>query len=114
MEYKASDDSKMKDMGDTSLASIGIETHGLASEVVKGFNFSRLHERYPELNRGLTSFHNYLVGADVEEEALKIWDIRDLGLQATQRPFTNDDGYLSELTLAGLLIVSHGFGYVHQ
>ena len=91
MEYKASDDSKMKDMGDTSLASIGIETHGLASEVVKGFNFSRLHERYPELNRGLTSFHNYLVGADVEEEALKIWDIRDLGLQATQRILLADD-----------------------
>ncbi len=94
MEYKASDDSIMNDIGALLLAPIASESHdSLAFEVVKGFNFSRLNYRYPELNRELTSFRHYLVGKTAEDETLKIWDIKDLGLQATQRILLADDPF---------------------
>ena len=84
MEYKATDDTKVKDTGAASAAGgAGAE---LSSEDVKGFNFARLAERYPDLTPDLTSFRDHLVAMDSKDEAtLKVWDIKDLGLQATQR-----------------------------
>jgi UDP-glucose:glycoprotein glucosyltransferase len=87
MEYKATDDTEVKDTsagGSGSGGGGGGSAH-LSSEDVKGFNFARLAERYPALTPELTSFRDHLVAMDSKDEALKVWDIKDLGLQATQR-----------------------------
>jgi UDP-glucose:glycoprotein glucosyltransferase len=85
MEYKATDDTEIKDTSAGAGAGAGGGAE-LSSEDVKGFNFARLAERYPALAPELTSFRDHLVAMDSEDEAtLKVWDIKDLGLQATQR-----------------------------
>ena len=84
MEYKATDDTEVKDTG-AAKGGAGKEAAALSSEDVKGFNFARLAERYPDLTAELTSFRDHLIAMDSSDEPLKVWDIKDLGLQAAQR-----------------------------
>jgi UDP-glucose:glycoprotein glucosyltransferase len=77
MEYKATDDTVVKDGAATGGS--GGASAELSSEDVKGFNFKRLADRYPDLTPELTSFRDHLVQMDSKDEALKVWDIKDLG-----------------------------------
>ncbi|KAK9811403.1 hypothetical protein WJX72_003341 [[Myrmecia] bisecta] len=80
MEYSALDDSKVKaaqaaaaDAGDETLTEVG------------GFIFQKLIERKPHLRQELITFRDHLVAASAQDDTLKVWDLKDLGLQATQR-----------------------------
>lgn len=94
MEYKAIDDSKVKaeeaDADDDASAPLGDE---LADESVSGFNFATLAKRYPNEVDGLRAFRDEMVGKSelTSDAPLKLWDIKDLGLQATQRISLSDD-----------------------
>ncbi len=84
MEYKAVDDSN-KPPADPAAASAG-EQPVPADEVVEGFAFARLLERKPALNAELRTFRDSLAGAsDLQLEKLKVWELKDVGVQATQR-----------------------------
>ncbi|EFJ45735.1 hypothetical protein VOLCADRAFT_105823 [Volvox carteri f. nagariensis] len=60
--------------------------------VVKGFRLDVLAARRPDLRSELLTFRDQLLAADDEESAeLKVWDLRDVGLQATQRILGSSD-----------------------
>lgn len=79
MEYKAIDDSEVKkgDIGDETLS----EDLG---EEVRGFIFSKLLERKPELAGELLTFRDHLLSAGVAE-TMNVWELKDLGYQTAQR-----------------------------
>ena len=91
MEYKATDDARVRDGVASSSSDSGAGAEPLAEEDVRGFNFARLADRYPDLTPELTSFRDHLAAMDSREETLKVWDIKELGLQATQRVVDADD-----------------------
>ena len=99
MEYKAIDDSKVKPDGGESEdgsddeATTASPAAELKDESVLGFNFAKLSETYPDHVEGLRSFRDELMGkAQLSSDApLKLWDIGNLGLQATQRIALADD-----------------------
>ena len=91
MEYKATDDARVRDGVASSSSNSGAGAEPLAEEDVRGFNFARLADRYPDLTPELTSFRDHLAAMDSREETLKVWDIKELGLQATQRVVDADD-----------------------
>ena len=92
MEYKATDDAQVRDGAESSpSAGSGVAAEALSEEDVRGFNFARLADRYPDLTPELTSFRDHLAAMDSREETLKVWDIKELGLQATQRVTGADD-----------------------
>jgi len=85
MEYSAMDDKKVAaeegknaGKGDGDLGEL------------KGFNFERLLARKPELRQELLTFRDNLASSD-EEETLKLWDLKDIGLQAAQRVMSASD-----------------------
>ncbi|KAJ9516758.1 hypothetical protein QJQ45_027182 [Haematococcus lacustris] len=60
---------------------------GAAVEVLgeqAGFLFDTLVQRLPSARQELLTFRDHLLSSD-EEEAVKVWDLKDMGLQATQR-----------------------------
>lgn len=85
-EYSAMDDKKVKDKraggGDPSVEDQLGE--------VKGIVFDRLVERKPHLRQELLTFRDHLLSSD-DEDTLKVWDLRDSGLQATQRILSASD-----------------------
>ena len=92
MEYKAIDDSKVKsEEADDDDDSDRIEE--FKDESVLGFNFARLARFYKTDIEGLREFRDEIVGKSelTSEAPLKLWDIADLGLQATQRIALSDD-----------------------
>jgi len=84
MEYKAIDDSKVAEGGEGDVSG-GVDA--TTEESVAGFNFATLTERHPEHADGLRAFREELSrkSALASDAPLKLWDIKDLGLQATQR-----------------------------
>ena len=84
MEYKAIDDSKVTEGGEGDVS--GGENES-TEESVSGFHFATLTERHPEHADGLSAFREELSrkSALASDAPLKLWDIKDLGLQATQR-----------------------------
>jgi UDP-glucose:glycoprotein glucosyltransferase len=82
MEYKAQNDEEVKAEHAASVAASGKEG---AEEDVRGFMFSRLGERHPALKGELDTFRDHLLSNANQEATLKVWDLKDLGLQATQR-----------------------------
>ncbi|XP_037075354.1 LOW QUALITY PROTEIN: UDP-glucose:glycoprotein glucosyltransferase 1-like [Pollicipes pollicipes] len=78
-EYKAQDDTKVKDegSGDAELQ----DQH----DDVEGFVFSRLRELHPELSANLSAFQRHLVASSADMAPLKVWQLQDLSLQAAQR-----------------------------
>ncbi|KAK9839732.1 hypothetical protein WJX84_005510 [Apatococcus fuscideae] len=82
MEYSALDDSQIK----AEKAAAEAEGGALGgANAVGGFDFERLIERKPHLRQELLTFRDQLVASTSEEQTLKVWDLKDLGLQAVQR-----------------------------
>mmetsp|Transcript_15299 Transcript_15299/g.41363 ORF Transcript_15299/g.41363 Transcript_15299/m.41363 type:complete len:1550 (+) Transcript_15299:445-5094(+) len=91
-EYSAMDE-KDRDAERRSKAGAGGEDAGASEEEhgatllgqVGGFDFDTLVARKPELREELLTLRDHLLSADEEEEAVKVWELKDIGLQATQR-----------------------------
>ncbi|WIA20770.1 hypothetical protein OEZ85_005134 [Tetradesmus obliquus] len=92
MEYSAMDEkskadaaaaaAKKKLAGNADDALAGIDASQLGE--VKGFKFDVLVKRKPQLVQELMTFRDVLMSSD-EEESIKVWDVKDAGLQAASR-----------------------------
>ncbi|KAL0021594.1 hypothetical protein WJX79_001497 [Trebouxia sp. C0005] len=84
MEYSALDDSQVAAAKQAQQEAGGLD--GGPGEV-KGFLLGRLLERKPELEQELLTFRDHLLAASSSssDQTLKVWDLKDLGLQASQR-----------------------------
>ena len=101
MEYNARDDSKTPEAEKTNgspptttaAAAAGLETANLEDgpEEVSGINFATLVRRRPALRQEILTFRDHLLAAASQEQALKVWDLKDLGLQAAQRVVSASD-----------------------
>jgi len=92
-EYSAMDDKNTG--GPTNAEAGGVSGTGGIGAGEKlgsagGFDFDVLVARKPSLAQELITLRDRLVSAD-EDEALKVWDLKDLGLQAAQRVASADD-----------------------
>ncbi|KAL0422276.1 UNVERIFIED_CONTAM: UDP-glucose:glycoprotein glucosyltransferase [Sesamum latifolium] len=79
MEYKAMDDSTIK----KGVTLEDPHTEDLSQEV-RGFIFSRILERKPELTSEVMAFRDYLLSSTVSD-TLDVWELKDLGHQTAQR-----------------------------
>ncbi|KAG9456989.1 hypothetical protein H6P81_001497 [Aristolochia fimbriata] len=79
MEYKAMDDSTVKE--GATLEDPRIED---LSQEVHGFIFSKIMERKPELASEIMAFRDYLLSSTISE-TLDVWELKDLGHQTAQR-----------------------------
>ena len=93
MEYKALDDSKVEGEREADEATASGNDDELVDEIVGGFNLATLAARYPDATDGLKAFRDDLqTKLDLSSDApLKVWDIKDLGIQAAQRIALSDD-----------------------
>ena len=94
MEYKAIDDSakqQAKAAGtDGDASSTGAA--GASDVEVRGFKFGTLATRRPDLGPELATFRDALLSAAESDGAsLKVWDMKDLGLQASARVAPSSD-----------------------
>ncbi|XP_068732744.1 UDP-glucose:glycoprotein glucosyltransferase 1-like [Montipora capricornis] len=85
-EYKAVDDSKVKD----DAAGKVKETDGADDDEVEGFLFGKLRKLYPELKDNLEQFRKHLKESAHEMAPLKVWQLQDLSFQAAQRVMSSD------------------------
>ncbi|XP_057737491.1 UDP-glucose:glycoprotein glucosyltransferase [Arachis stenosperma] len=79
MEYKAMDDSTIK----KGVTLEDPRTEDLSQEV-RGFIFSKILERKPELTSEVMAFRDYLLSSTVSD-TLDVWELKDLGHQTVQR-----------------------------
>ncbi|XP_027931508.1 UDP-glucose:glycoprotein glucosyltransferase [Vigna unguiculata] len=79
MEYKAMDDSTIK----KGVTLEDPRTDDLSQEV-RGFIFSKILERKPELTNEIMTFRDYLLSSTVSD-TLDVWELKDLGHQTVQR-----------------------------
>ncbi|XP_068312697.1 UDP-glucose:glycoprotein glucosyltransferase-like [Pyrus communis] len=79
MEYKAMDDSAIKK--GVMLEDPRIED---LSQEVRGFIFSKILERKPELTSEIMTFRDYLLSSTISD-TLDVWELKDLGHQTAQR-----------------------------
>ncbi|KAB2620435.1 UDP-glucose:glycoprotein glucosyltransferase-like [Pyrus ussuriensis x Pyrus communis] len=79
MEYKAMDDSAIKK--GVTLEDPRIED---LSQEVRGFIFSKILERKPELSSEIMAFRDYLLSSTISD-TLDVWELKDLGHQTAQR-----------------------------
>lgn len=79
MEYKAMDDSAIK----KGLTLEDPHTEDLSQEV-RGFIFSKILERKPELTYEIMAFRDSLLSSTVSD-TLEVWELKDLGHQTAQR-----------------------------
>ncbi|KAI4296235.1 hypothetical protein L6164_036209 [Bauhinia variegata] len=79
MEYKAMDDSAVR----KGVTLEDPRTEDLSQEV-RGFIFSKILERKPELTSEIMAFRDYLLSSTVSD-TLEVWELKDLGHQAVQR-----------------------------
>ncbi|KAK6156984.1 hypothetical protein DH2020_011232 [Rehmannia glutinosa] len=79
MEYKAMDDSTIK----KGVTLEDPHTEDLSQEV-RGFIFSRILERKPELTSEVMAFRDYLLSSTISD-TLDVWELKDLGHQTAQR-----------------------------
>eukprot|EP00873_Tetraselmis_striata_P021635 jgi/Tetstr1/441899/TSEL_030108.t1 len=89
MEYKAMDDASLKSKGQDDGSASSERTSG----DVAGFIIDRLISRKPEARESLESFRDHLLirQSSSQDEPLKVWDLKDLGLQAVQRVSSSSD-----------------------
>ncbi|CAI5944540.1 unnamed protein product [Closterium sp. NIES-65] len=83
MEYKALDDSKLHKDGAGQAAAEGLADD--LAQPVKGFLFHTLVQRYPEQTGELLTFRDQLLAAEEIRDEYNVWELKDLGIQATQR-----------------------------
>ncbi|ONK57353.1 uncharacterized protein A4U43_C10F19220 [Asparagus officinalis] len=79
MEYKAMDDSAIK----KGVTLEDPRTDDLTQEV-RGFIFSKIMERKPELTAEVMAFRDYLLSSTISD-TLEVWELKDLGHQTAQR-----------------------------
>lgn len=79
MEYKAMDDSTVK----KGVTLEDPRTEDLSQEV-RGFIFSKILERKPELTNEIMAFRDYLLSSTISD-TLDVWELKDLGHQTAQR-----------------------------
>ncbi|KAF6171102.1 hypothetical protein GIB67_020581 [Kingdonia uniflora] len=79
MEYKAMDDSTIK----KGVTLEDPHTEDLSQEV-RGFIFSKILERKPEMTSEIMAFRDYLLSSTISD-ALDVWELKDLGHQTAQR-----------------------------
>lgn len=79
MEYKAMDDSMIK----KGVTLEDPRTEDLSQEV-RGFIFSKILERKPELSSEIMAFRDYLLSSTISD-TLDVWELKDLGHQTAQR-----------------------------
>ncbi|XWS67943.1 hypothetical protein CRYUN_Cryun04dG0048000 [Craigia yunnanensis] len=79
MEYKAMDDSTIK----KGVTLEDPRTEDLSQEV-RGFIFSKILERKPELTSEVMAFRDYLLSSTISD-TLDVWELKDLGHQTAQR-----------------------------
>ncbi|XP_017970879.1 PREDICTED: UDP-glucose:glycoprotein glucosyltransferase isoform X1 [Theobroma cacao] len=79
MEYKAIDDSTVK----KGVTLEDPRTEDLSQEV-RGFIFSKMLERKPELTSEIMAFRDYLMSSTISD-TLDVWELKDLGHQTAQR-----------------------------
>ncbi|KAK6915977.1 UGGT, thioredoxin-like domain 1 [Dillenia turbinata] len=79
MEYKAMDDSAIK----KGVTLEDPHTEDLSQEI-RGFIFSKILERKPELTSEIMAFRDYLLSSTVSD-TLDVWELKDLGHQTAQR-----------------------------
>ncbi|KAK0591027.1 hypothetical protein LWI29_034667 [Acer saccharum] len=79
MEYKAMDDSMIK----KGVTLEDPRTEDLSQEV-RGFIFSKILERKPELTSEIMAFRDYLLSSTISD-TLDVWELKDLGHQTAQR-----------------------------
>nr|KYP63179.1 UDP-glucose:glycoprotein glucosyltransferase 1 [Cajanus cajan] len=79
MEYKAMDDTTIK----KGVTLEDPRTEDLSQEV-RGFIFSKILERKPELTSDIMTFRDYLLSSTVSD-TLDVWELKDLGHQTVQR-----------------------------
>lgn len=114
MEYKAIDDSKIKSEGGEGDEEEDEEHEDednraskevFADEPVAGFNFATLAARYPESTDALKLFRDDMKTklSLASDAPLKVWDIKDLGIQAAQRVALSSD------PISALVDVSQNF-----
>ncbi|CAI9304355.1 unnamed protein product [Lactuca saligna] len=79
MEYKAMDDSEIK----KGVTLEDPHTEDLSQEV-RGFIFSKILERKPELTSEIMAFRDSLLSSAVSD-TLNVWELKDLGHQTVQK-----------------------------
>ncbi|XP_031384011.1 UDP-glucose:glycoprotein glucosyltransferase [Punica granatum] len=79
MEYKAMDDTTVK----KGITLEDPRTEDLSQEV-RGFIFSKILERKPELTSEIMTFRDYLLSSSISD-TLDVWELKDLGHQTAQR-----------------------------
>ncbi|PSS26754.1 UDP-glucose:glycoprotein like [Actinidia chinensis var. chinensis] len=79
MEYKAMDDSAIK----KGVTLEDPHTEDLSQEV-RGFIFSKILERKPEVTSEVMAFRDYLLSSTISD-TLDVWELKDLGHQTAQR-----------------------------
>ncbi|GAB2231281.1 hypothetical protein Droror1_Dr00027570 [Drosera rotundifolia] len=79
MEYKAMDDSTVKK--GVTLEDPHIED---LSQDVRGFIFSKILERKPDVKPEIMAFRDYLLSSTVSDK-LDVWELKDLGHQSAQK-----------------------------
>lgn len=79
MEYKAMDDSAIKE----GVTLEDPHTEDLSQEV-RGFIFSKILERKPELTTEIMDFRDSLLSSTVSD-TLNVWELKDLGHQTAQK-----------------------------
>ncbi|XP_077946523.1 UDP-glucose:glycoprotein glucosyltransferase 2 isoform X5 [Gasterosteus aculeatus] len=76
-EYKAVDDTKVKDSGGNAEED--------DSEEVQGFVFETLKKSHPELKQQLVELRKHLLESTNDMVPLKVWEMQDLSVQAAAR-----------------------------
>ncbi|XP_076281321.1 UDP-glucose-glycoprotein glucosyltransferase isoform X2 [Lasioglossum baleicum] len=79
-EYKATDDSDIKDNADKDS-----ETSGDSTEEIDGINFVTLKNLYPDKQAELDKLQTHLLETSHEIGALKVWQFQELSHQAAER-----------------------------
>ncbi|XP_043704312.1 UDP-glucose:glycoprotein glucosyltransferase [Telopea speciosissima] len=96
MEYKAMDDSTIK----KDVTPEDPRTEDLSQDV-RGFIFSRILERKPELTNEIMAFRDYMLSSTMtESDTLDIWELKDLGHQTAQRVVHASDPLQSMLEIS--------------
>ncbi|EFA83957.1 glycosyltransferase [Heterostelium album PN500] len=85
LEYKVMDDSVIAQDEKNQDAS-GNQLH----EDVAGFNFKVLQDRHPQLLSTFKTFRKFLL-AHQQTTDLKVWEIKDIGLQSAQKIISSSD-----------------------
>jgi UDP-glucose:glycoprotein glucosyltransferase len=58
---------------------------------ISGFFFGRLRKRYPEVALELSNFREYLKSDERDFTLLKVWELKELGIQAAQKVMTAEN-----------------------